>query len=179
MKENQEPIIKHLFIDEAGDLTLFNKRGKNIVGNEGVSRLFMIGLIHLPNPAFAREKLEELRRELLADSYFRKVPSFQSERKKTAICFHAKDDLPEVRREVFRLLPVFEAKVSIAIRRKNVLAEEAKRLFETERKKITPNQIYDSLVSRVLRDQLHQADENASFLHVAEKHFDMLRLKIR
>ncbi len=160
MKENQEPIIKHLFIDEAGDLTLFNKRGKNIVGNEGVSHLFMIGLIYLPNPAFAREKLEELRRDLLADKYFRKIPSFQPERKKMAICFHAKDDLPEVRREVFRLLPALEAKVSIAIRRKNVLAEEAKRLFETEDRKITPNQIYDSLVSRVLRDQLHQADEN-------------------
>ena len=152
--------IKHLFIDEAGDLTLFNKRGKIIVGNEGVSNLFMIGLIDLPNPAAAHEKLEELRRKLLADAYFRRVPSFQPERKKTAICFHAKDDLPEVRREVFRLLPAFGAKVSIAIRRKNVLAEKARKLFEAERKKITPNQIYDSLVSRVLRDQLHQADEN-------------------
>lgn len=152
--------IKHLFIDEAGDLTLFNKRGKIIVGNEGVSNLFMIGLIDLPNPPAAHEKLDDLRRELLADAYFRKVPSFQPERKKTAICFHAKDDLPEVRREVFRLLPTFKAKVSIVIRRKNVLAEEARKLFEAERKKITPNLIYDKLVSRVLRDQLHQADEN-------------------
>lgn len=156
----EEKTVKHLFIDEAGDLTLFNKRGKIIVGTEGVSNLFMIGLINLPNPKFAHEKLEELRENLLRDSYFRNVPSFQPVRKKTAICFHAKDDLPEVRREVFRLLPSFGAKVSIAIRRKQVLAEEAKALFAEKGEKLKPNRIYDELVSRVLRDQLHQADEN-------------------
>ena len=152
--------VKHLFVDEAGDLTLFNKRGKIIVGAEGVSHLFMIGLIDLPNPKNAHAKLDELRENLLRDSYFRNVPSFQLTRKKMAICFHAKDDLPEVRREVFRLLPSFGAKVSIAIRSKQFLATEAKTLFVEKGEKLKPNQVYDRLVSRVLRDQLHQADEN-------------------
>lgn len=42
--------IAHYFVDEAGDTTLFNRRGKVIVGSEGVSHLFMIGVGHLPNP---------------------------------------------------------------------------------------------------------------------------------
>jgi hypothetical protein len=40
----------------------------------------------------------------LADPYFKGVPSMQADAKKTALFFHAKDDLPEVRREVFRVL---------------------------------------------------------------------------
>ena len=38
------------------------------------------------------------------DSYFKSVPSMQPANRKTALAFHAKDDLPEVRRDVFRLL---------------------------------------------------------------------------
>lgn len=110
--------VKHFFVDEAGDLTLFDKRKRIVVGNEGVSRCFIVGLVDLPDPEGAHKKLEELRHELLADPYFRGVPSMQRNARKTAICFHAKDDLPEVRREVFRLLPSLDAKVLVAIKRK-------------------------------------------------------------
>jgi hypothetical protein len=41
---------------------------------------------------------------MLADPYFAGVESFKPARHKTAHLFHAKDDLPEVRREVFQLL---------------------------------------------------------------------------
>jgi hypothetical protein len=89
---------EHYFVDEAGDLTLFDARGNIIVGNEGVSQFFMIGVAHLPDPDQVLRELEQLRAGLLADPYFKDVPSMQPERKKTALCFHAKDDLPEVRR---------------------------------------------------------------------------------
>jgi hypothetical protein len=52
----------------------------------------------------APPQLAALRAQLLADPYFKGVPSMQPEAKKTAIFFHAKDDLPEVRREVFKVL---------------------------------------------------------------------------
>jgi predicted RNA binding protein YcfA (HicA-like mRNA interferase family) len=45
-----------------------------------------------------------LRTSILADPYFAGVPSMQADRRKTAIMFHAKDDLPEVRRQVFQCL---------------------------------------------------------------------------
>lgn len=41
---------------------------------------------------------------MLADPYFAGVESFRPERKKTALLFHGKDDLPEVRYRVFNLL---------------------------------------------------------------------------
>jgi hypothetical protein len=118
----ESPIIKHYFVDEAGDLTLFNKRKQIVVGNEGSSSCFMVGMADILRPDDVKQKLDELRQELLNDPYFRAVPSMQPEQKKTAICFHAKDDLPEVRREVFKLLPSFEARIIIAVRRKLPMA---------------------------------------------------------
>jgi len=100
----RSPSIRHYFVDEAGDGTLFNRRGRIIVGTEGCSRFFVLGLADIPDPVTLGREMEALRARLLADPYFKWVPSMQPEARKTALAFHAKDDLPEVRREVFSLL---------------------------------------------------------------------------
>jgi hypothetical protein len=64
---------------------------------------------------------------------------------RTALFFHAKDDLPEVRREVFKLLPTLGASVRVAIRRKSVLVIEAAELFKRGYR-MTSDKIYDDLV---------------------------------
>jgi len=115
------------FIDEAGDLSLFDRRGRIIVGTEGVSRYFLMGVADISDPESVAANLSTLRSELLADPFLASVPSMQPERNKTAIAFHAKDDCPEVRREVFRLLLKVDVKVLVAVRRKEVLAAEARR----------------------------------------------------
>ena len=97
----------HLFVDEAGTPTLFHSSGKTIVDTEGCSRFFVLGKLDVDNPHELANALNDLRTELLADSYFAGVESFRPERKKTALQFHAKDDLPEVRFLVFRLLRSF------------------------------------------------------------------------
>jgi hypothetical protein len=152
--------LRHYFVDEAGDMTLFGKRGQVLIGREGVSRVFMVGVIHLPDPRAARQALDALRAQLLADPYFRGVPSMQPEAGKTALCFHAKDDPPEVRREVFRLLPDFGAKVQVALRRKARLAVEARDVFRRAGRKLSAHDIYDDLVKRLFKNLLHKADEN-------------------
>ncbi len=48
---------RHYFVDEAGDLTLFNKRGKVIVGSEGCSKTFILGAIHIIHPHDVRKKI--------------------------------------------------------------------------------------------------------------------------
>lgn len=103
--------------------------------------------------------MEVLRKELLADPYFRNVPSMQPEAKRTALFFHAKDDLPEIRREVFKVLATLGAKVQIAIRRKTALVELA-RFLHSSGQTLTENQVYDDLVKRLFRNLLHKADEN-------------------
>jgi hypothetical protein len=106
-------VVKHYFVDEAGDMVLFDKKGRIAVGNGEVPRCFMVGLVDLPEPQLAHDRLEGLRRNLLAEPFFSTAPSIQPDSKKTAIAFHAKDDLPEVRYEVMKLLPSLGAKVII------------------------------------------------------------------
>lgn len=150
---------KHYFVDEAGDPTLFNARGVSIVGMEGVSRTFMVGVADIPDPAAARAALDALRASLLADPYFRGVPSMSPAAGKTALCFHAKDDLPEVRREVFKLLPTLGVKVQAAIRRKSELVAEARALHAIGQR-LTASEIYDDLVKRVFKNLLHRGESH-------------------
>lgn len=79
---------------------------------------------------------------------------------KTALAFHAKDDVSEVRREVFRLLPSLNPKIIVAIRRKTRLAEFARELHRVSGRKLTPDLVYDELVEKVCQNQLHKAEEN-------------------
>lgn len=158
--EKEAPNINNFYVDEAGDLTLFNKKGQILVGNEGVSKCFMVGFAYIPNPQLVKRELENLRHSLLADPYFKDVPSMQLQSKKTALLFHAKDDLPEVRREVFKLLPQFNAKVQVAIKRKGELAVFAKQMYSLTKKKLRENDIYDELIKRLFRNVLHKADES-------------------
>ena len=96
--------ILHLFVDEAGTPTLFHESGKVIVDTPGCSRFFILGKLEVEHPDVLAGRLTELRREMLADPMFSGTESFRPERKKTAVAFHAKDDLPEVRFRVFQLL---------------------------------------------------------------------------
>ena len=95
----------HYFVDESGDGVLFNSKGRVLAGQpDGAMGTFMLGLLEVHDPQALSAELAQLRADLMADPYFKGVPSFQPERGKTAVAFHAKDDLPEVRREVFKLL---------------------------------------------------------------------------
>ena len=155
-----EQTVRHYFVDEAGDSTLFNRRGKVIVGTPGCSRFFILGLLEVPDPIRMKADLEKLRSTLLADVYFKDVPSMQREARKTAVAFHAKDDLPEVRREVFALLKNspglrFFAVVTDKMR---VLEYVRQRNMRDSSYRYHPNEVYDYLVRRLFRDRLHKAD---------------------
>ena len=110
--DQTNPTFRHYFVDEAGDPSLFNKYGKSLIGKEGCSKFFILGLANVEEPLTIASELEKLRRRLLADSYFKGIPSFDPAQRKTARMFHAKDDLPEVRREVL-LHPTETANFSI------------------------------------------------------------------
>jgi hypothetical protein len=90
----------HYFVDEAGDPTLFNRKGRVIVGDGGCSRYFMLGKLEISEPEVLSAQLAALRQELVADPYFKAVPSMRPGNRKTALAFHAKDDVSEVRRRI-------------------------------------------------------------------------------
>ena len=151
--------VKHYFVDEAGDLTLFDAQGNVTIDNEGVSRYFMVGLVELPDPGLAHRKLEKLRKRLMADPYFIGVPSMQPARKKTAARFHANDDIWEVKYEVIKLLPSLGANATIAIKRKEYIAKVHKPIRSRKVKRVAPNTVYDELITEILRDNLHPGEK--------------------
>jgi len=151
--------VRYYFVDEAGDATLFNRHGKLIVGTEGCSTYFILGLLDVADPESLERELTELRERLLADPYFKGVPSMQPEANKTALAFHAKDDVPEVRREVYSLLMRHELKFFALVRDKRCITEA---VVEYKKEKpgyrYHPNQLYDRCVSRLFNERLHKDD---------------------
>lgn len=156
---SQQPAIRYYFVDEAGDPMLFNRKKLLAVGNAGCSTYFILGKVDVEQPTTVATGLESLRQQLLADPYFSGVPSMQPEQKKTALGFHAKDDLPEVRREVFKWLASQPIRFYAVVRDKRVIAEK---VLEHNRKKPTylyhPNQLYDRCISQLFRERLHKHD---------------------
>ena len=148
------------FVDEAGDPTMFGVRGKVLVGTEGCSRHFMLGVLHVADVPGLSAELQALRQTLLADPYFKRVPSMQPGQRKTALAFHAKDDVPEVRREVFQVLARHPLRFFAVVRDKQAVLQyvQQRNTFD-DGYRFNPNELYDSLVSRLFKDRLHLSAE--------------------
>ncbi len=147
LKEN--PTIRNYFVDEAGDPTLFNTHGKVLLGKEGCSKFFILGKLDIVDPEKLASELNELRARLMADPYFQGVPSMKLEQRKTAVSFHAKDDLPEVRREVFSLFSRHQLQFFAVVRNKAFILDKVinhRKLWPGYR--YHPNQLYDRCVSQ-------------------------------
>lgn len=152
--------LRHYFVDEAGDPVLFNSRKQIVVGQEGCSRFFMLGALDVPDPEGLGRELVALRLRMLADPYFQGVPSFDPARGKTAVAFHAKDDLPEVRREVFQLLLAHPVKFYAVVRDKHeVVGEVRRRNARDTSYRYNQNELYDRLVEKLFQDRLHKGSE--------------------
>lgn len=152
-----KPLVTYYYVDEAGDPILFNRKKKVAVGNEGCSRYFILGKLAVANPDELAAAFRKLRKELLSDPYFAEFPSMQPERRKTARMFHAKDDLPEVRREVFKLLLGFDIRFFAVVRDK---MEIVKKVQEHNKRnsvyRYHPNQLYDRCIPDLFKNRLHQ-----------------------
>lgn len=150
--------IRHYYVDEGGDSTLFARNGKVTIETPGCSRFFILGLLDLPDPTGLQNAFDDLRSRLVSDPYFNAVPSMQVNAKKTALAFHAKDDLPEVRKEVFSLLRNtpglgYHAVVTDKYR---VLAYVRQHNERNPAYRYHPNELYDYLTRRLFKNLLHK-----------------------
>ncbi len=76
---------------------------------------------------------------------------------KTARAFHATDDLPEVRREVFNtLLSHEDLRFYAVVRDKLSVLTEVRRYTK---KRYHPNQLYDQLMGKLFDGRIHKDDE--------------------
>jgi len=148
------------FVDEAGDPNVFGKNGKVLIGTNGCSKYFILGLLQVDDPNTLGYELTELRKQLTADPYFSGVPSMQPENHKTFETFHAKDDLPEVRKEVFSIIARRnDLRFYAVVRDKNSLITYIRQRNSAEKSyRYNQNELYDYLIRRLFRDRLHKQD---------------------
>jgi hypothetical protein len=120
-----------------------------------------LGVLDVADPVALSSDFEQLRFQLLQDPYFKDVPSMQPQRRKTALAFHAKDDVPEVRREVFKLLLAHDVQFFAVVRDKaRVLAYVRQRNQIDDAYRYQPNELYDTLVARLFKNRLHLSAES-------------------
>lgn len=140
------------FVDEAGDTTLFGRHGMVLVGTEVVSRFFMVARLEVPDVEALEADIASLRAELLSDPLLNSVPSMQVATGKTALFFHAKDDVPEVRHAVFKLLMRHDLRISVVVKDKQALLAEVRKretINPKYRYRADGHDIYDDLISRL------------------------------
>ncbi len=137
------------FVDETGDPVFYDRRGNLIVGQEGCSAILALGFIETHDPGSIRQALTDLHARIAADRYLQAIPSIA----RTNRSFHAKDDAPEVRYLVYRLLAELEFKAQFVVARKD------ERLFRTAFH-ADEGEFYDHLVSRLFESVLHRHARN-------------------
>jgi len=153
----QADATRFFFVDEAGDPTLFDWKGRVIAGTPGCSAHFILGALDVTDPAKLAAELGALHREIVADPFYKGVESLKPERKKTHSLLHAKDDLPEIRERVFRLLHAQEVRFHAVVRDKRGLAIHVRKQNELSATyRYSPNKLYDEMVRRLFRDRLHK-----------------------
>ncbi len=151
---------RYYFVDEAGDGVLFDRKGRVPIGKQGCSRFFILGLLDVSNPKLLEQSLNELRQRLLSDPYFHGVPSMHPDGKKTARAFHATDDIPEVRRDVFKMLSGLDLRFFAVVRDKWKVLDYVRQRNQTDASyRYNPNELYDYLVRNLFRDRLQRDDE--------------------
>lgn len=137
----------YYFIDESGDPTFFDAKGNYIVGTEGCSAILILGFIKTEKPEEIRRALATLRTEISTDEYLKTIPSI----KKSSVSFHAKNDCPEVREKVFKMLKTLPFKCQFIVARKRL------DIF-TKRHQKNENVFYNEIISRLLENKLHKSD---------------------
>lgn len=153
-KKNSKP-HQYFFVDESGDPTFYDRQGNNIVGTGGCSKILLLGLIRTHDPDNLRKELLKLHKEVINDPYFDSVPSIE----KTKIAFHAKDDVPEIREKVFKVLKELDFKAEFVVARKN------ESVFEKRHHK-KEGLFYNDLVSKLFENKLHVAEKNTIYFAV-------------
>lgn len=153
--------LKHYFVDESGSPEIFNRKGSINIGELGCSRYFMLGFLDVDDPRQFREDVRKLHHQVLNDPYYINIPSLQPESRKTALGFHAKDDIPEIRQQVFQLLKSKKGLRFVAVvKDKYKVADYAiERKTRDQHYKYKPNELYDLLTRRIFKNYLHLSEE--------------------
>lgn len=148
-------VLENYFVDEAGDPVFYNSKGELIVGQEGCSKILMIGYIRTDDPERIRKALDEVRKKVQADKYLSSIPSV----KKSLEFFHAKDDCAEVRHMVYDAISKMKFKSEFIVGRKHEKRFKANHLGKE-------TIFYNDLVSRLFQTRMHVSQASTIYFAV-------------
>lgn len=154
------PEKKCYFVDEAGDGTLFDRKGHVIIGEEGCSKFFMVGLADIADAAAIKADFDALRGQVSNDPFLKNLRQFKLQRKDTSVYFHATVDPVEVRWEVYKILLRHNFRFSAVIKSKRtVLKYVQSRNQQDKNYWYHEDELYDFILRRLFKDRLHQHDQ--------------------
>ncbi|RVU26976.1 hypothetical protein EOJ36_02975 [Sandaracinomonas limnophila] len=143
----------HCFLDEAGDTTFYGKGKTPLIGADGVSNYFILGMLTINEPIHeVREKIIQLQTTIANDPYLLEVPSIQKKKSKMGYFLHAKDDVPEVRKLGFELIKSIDCHFDAVVGRKD---------YNVYEKKHNGNQaeFYADMLSHLLHTSINGFDK--------------------
>lgn len=150
----------HRFLDEAGDTTFYGKGKKNIIGTNGVSNVFILGMVKINEPLDeVRNKIFLLQEKIINDSFYQ-VPSVIKKSTNKGYYLHATDDIPEVRKEMFDLIKTINCSFEVIVGRKVIERYETKHKGKEE-------YFYADLLSHLLKNKFKKY--NKLVLHISER----------
>ena len=138
MVENKRRTI-HYFLDEAGDTTFLGKGKVNIIGKNGVSNCFILGMVKFNDDLNRiRAEIRTLQKQVENDRYFKEIHSINKKKTKGGFYFHATDDIPEVRKLFFDYIGKIDCSFEAIVGRKEMERFEKKHNFKAnEVRKVT------------------------------------------
>jgi uncharacterized protein DUF3800 len=143
------------FVDESGDPVFYNSKGELIVGQEGCSKILVIGYIRTIDPEPIREAIQKVREDVAADKYLAAIPSVQ----KSLKYFHAKDDCPEVRHMVYKTIQHLRFHSEFIVARKD---EKRFKTLHLGKESI----FYNDLVSNLFTTRTHVSQASKIYFAV-------------
>jgi hypothetical protein len=153
--------VVHRFLDETGDTTFFGAGRKLILGQNGVSLSFGMGILRIDRPlGDVRREIVVLQQQVEADPLLNAIPSVRKRVVSGGFFFHACKDAPEVRSVLLRYLHDLPCEAEIVIGRKIPALFERKHHGREE-------EFYADMLSHLLKRRMKR--DRKLVLNVAER----------
>jgi len=111
--------ISHRFLDEVGDTTFFGGGKQCIIGQEGVSLAFGMGIAKIERPlGEVRNEIQVLQQQVADDALLNTLPSVMKRVSKGGFFFHACKDTPDVRTVFLHYLRELPCSIEVVVARK-------------------------------------------------------------
>ncbi|MEI8206121.1 MAG: hypothetical protein WCG03_04520 [Kiritimatiellales bacterium] len=153
--------IAHRFIDEVGDTAFFGKGKIPILGKEGVSVCFGMGIVKIDRPlAEVRAEVLELQKKVETDGLLNVIPSVRKRMDNGGFYFHASKDTPDVRTVFLHYLKDLPCEAEV------VMSRKIPELFLAKHHE-KDDEFYADVLSHLIKQRLKK--EQRLVLNIAER----------